>query len=301
MADLPLISICIPVYNSDANSLVKSLAEQLVFLENKVEVIVIDDCSHAEWKRKNEDIIRFCRYIVLDENIGRSKIRNLFLKFAKGDFLLFIDGDSEIISKSYLADYLEFIEKSNPDILVGGSIYQNEKPKRSHLLRWKYSIYRESKSATKRETSNSGFKTNNFLIEKKLFSSSPFNEELKGYGHEDTLFGIQLLQKKCNIQHLENPVLNKHLDSNSVFLRKTENAILNLLQIYAMRDQYPEIRDIKLICFYEKITQQKLRKIVLLLFQLFRPFVVFFLRNGFFTLWMFDFYKLGLFIRKIKS
>jgi len=301
VAELPLISICIPIYNSDANSLVKSLAKQQVFLENKVEIIVIDDCSQEEWKRKNEALSKFCRYIALDENIGRSKIRNLFLKFATGDFLLFIDGDSEIISKRYLADYIEFIEKNNPDVLVGGSIYQKEKPKRSHLLRWKYSIYRESKSATKRETSNLGFKTNNFLIEKELFSSAPFNEELKGYGHEDTLFGIQLLQKKCKIQHLENPVLNKHLDSNRIFLKKTENAILNLLQMYAMRDQYPEIRDIKLIRFYEKITQQKLLKIVLLLFQLFRPFVIFFLRNGIFTLWMFDFYKLGLFIRKIKS
>jgi glycosyltransferase involved in cell wall biosynthesis len=301
VAELPLISICIPIYNSDANSLVESLADQQVFLENKVEIIVIDDCSQEEWKRKNEALSKFCRYIALDENIGRSKIRNLFLKFATGDFLLFIDGDSEIISKRYLADYIEFIETNNPDVLVGGSVYQKEKPNRSHLLRWKYSIYRESKSATKRETSNLGFKTNNFLIEKELFSSAPFNEELKGYGHEDTLFGIQLLQKKCKIQHLENPVLNKHLDSNRIFLKKTENAIVNLLQIYAMRDQYPEIRDIKIIRFYDKITQQNLRKIVLLLFQLFRPFVLFFLRNGFFTLWMFDFYKLGLFIRKIKS
>lgn len=301
MADSPLISICIPVYNSDANSLVKSLAEQLVFLENKVEIIVIDDCSQAEWQRKNETISGFCRYIALDENIGRSKIRNIFLKFAKGDFLLFIDGDSEIVSKNYVSNYVNFIENNHVNILVGGSIYQSEKPERSHLLRWKYSIYRESKSATKRETGNLGFKTNNFLIEKELFSSSLFNEELKGYGHEDTLFGIQLLQKKCSIQHLENPVLNKHLDSNSIFLKKTENAILNLLQIYSMRDQYPEIREIKLIRFYEKITQQKLRKIVLLLFQLVRPFAVFFLRNGYFSLWMFDFYKLGLFIRKIKS
>jgi hypothetical protein len=68
-----------------------------------------------------------------------------------------------------------------------------------------------------------------------------------------------------------------------------------------MRDQYPEISEIKLIRFYEKIAQQKLRKIVLIIFQMIRPFVVFFLQKGCFTLWMFDFYKLGLFIRKIKS
>lgn len=301
MSDSPLISICIPVYNSDVNSLAQSLYEQCKLLGDKVEIIVIDDCSDRIWKQKNEASKNVCKFIELPENIGRSKIRNLFLAYSKGDYLLFIDGDSEIVSKNYVFDFVRFLENSTVDVLVGGSIYQIDKPDRSKYLRWKYSIYRESKTADKREKGNLGFKTNNFLIRRELFLEIPFNEELKGYGHEDTLFGILLIQKNCKIEHLENPVLNKHLDTNKVFLKKTDNAILNLVKIYFMRDQYPEISEIKLIRFYEKIAQQKLRKIVLIIFQMIRPFVVFFLQKGCFTLWMFDFYKLGLFIRKIKS
>lgn len=301
MSDFPRISVCIPIYNSDANALVNKLAEQANLLDNKIEIVAIDDFSNPAWKLKNQYIKTLCNYIELTENIGRSKIRNLFLKHARGDFFLFIDGDSEIISKNFLTTYLNFIENNNPDVVVGGSIYQTKKPKRSKLLRWKYSVSRESKSAEKREKIHLGFKTNNFLIRKSLFSHSPFNENLTGYGHEDTLFGIQLTREKCKIQHMENPVLNIHLDTNVVFLKKTENALSNLVKIYSMKEQFPEIEEIKLIHFYERISKQRLNGFVSLVFTLGKPILYILLKSGFFMLWMFDFYKLGLFIRKIKS
>jgi hypothetical protein len=122
-----------------------------------------------------------------------------------------------------------------------------------------------------------------------------------GYGHEDTLFGIQLARQKHTIQHLENPVLNKHLDSNKVFVKKTENAVGNLVQIYLKVEQFPEIQEIKLIRFYEKMKHQKLISFIDLTYRITSSCVMIFLKSGFFTLWMFDFYKLGLFIRKIKS
>ena len=301
MSELPLISVCIPVYNSAVFTLVNSLFEQAKDHENKIEIVVIDDCSNSDWKLKNEEIKNLCHFIELPQNVGRSKIRNLFLNYSRGENLLFIDGDSEIISKSYLANYIEFVQKHAPEVLVGGSVYQNSKPKRSQFLRWKYSIQRESKAAEIRKTNKLGFKTNNFLIRKSVFWEIPFNENLIGYGHEDTLFGIQLSRKKIKIQHLENPVLNKHLDTNEVFLKKTENAISNLVQIYLMIDQFPEIKEIKLICFYEKMVQQKLSSIVFLIYRISRPLLLKLLISGYFTLWLFDFYKFGLFVRKIKS
>jgi len=298
---LPLISVCIPVYNSAVFTLVHSLFEQAKDLDNKIEIIIIDDCSSSDWKSENKQIDNLCHYFELPRNIGRSRIRNLFLKYAKGESLLFIDGDSEIISNTFLYDYLQVIESKNPQVVVGGSVYQTQRPSRSHFLRWKYSVCRESKSADEREKTNFGFKTNNFLIKKSLFSETLFNETLSGYGHEDTLFGFQLSSKKIKIQHIENPVLNKHLDSNEVFLNKTENAIGNLFQIYNMSEHFPEIKEIKLIRFFEKITRLSLISIVFVLFTFVKPILVNFLKSGYFRLWMFDFYKLGLFIRKIKS
>ena len=49
-----------------------------------------------------------------------------------------------------------------------------------------------------------------------------FNPLISGYGHEDTLFGFELEQNGIVIRHIDNPVLNAHLDSNTQFLYKTD-------------------------------------------------------------------------------
>ncbi len=300
MSEAPLISVCIPVFNGEVISLVKSLADQCESLENHVEIIVIDDCSDIDWKLKNESIKNSCNYIELEENIGRSKIRNLFLEHASGDYMLFIDGDSEIISKHYLSDYIDFIEKNKVDVLVGGRVNQKNRPHREQLLRWKYSIYRESKSAENRKTGFFGFQSNNFVIKKSVLQIVKFNEEFVGYGHEDTLFGIELKHEKANVAHIENPVLNSHLDSNEVFLVKTENAVVNLSKLYARNTQFPEIQEIKLICLYKRLSKLNLIPLFKIVNAIFLPIATQFLKKGYFLLWMFDFYKLGLFVRQIK-
>ena len=300
MSEAPLISVCIPVFNGDVISLVKSLADQRELLENKVEIIVIDDCSGIDWKLKNESIKKSCNYIELKENIGRSKIRNRFLEYAQGEFLLFIDGDSEIIDSLFIQKYIDFIEENSPDVLVGASIYLSDTPDRKYLLRWKYSRKRESKNATERKKIRGGFKTNNFAIKRSVFSTIKFNSELVGYGHEDTLFGIELDRNNIKIDHIENPVLNKHLDSNQLFLIKTKNAIQNLVLLYEKSTEIPDIKRIRLILFYEKIKKWKLINFVNLIFLMCHPMLLKLMQSGCFFLWMFDFYKLGLFVRKIK-
>ena len=46
------------------------------------------------------------------------------------------------------------------------------------------------------------------MISKTCFEQISFNEDLQGYGHEDTLFGYELDKKNIQIHHLDNPVLN---------------------------------------------------------------------------------------------
>jgi len=55
------------------------------------------------FKKINENVCRKEIYIQLDNNIGRAKIRNLFLKYAKYDYLLFLDCDTFIISDDFVA------------------------------------------------------------------------------------------------------------------------------------------------------------------------------------------------------
>ncbi|MDR1346867.1 MAG: hypothetical protein LBJ63_00315, partial [Prevotellaceae bacterium] len=84
-----------------------------------------------------------------------------------------------------------YIPYFKPDMICsGGRIYEKEQPRGKKYLHWKYGMRREAIPAEKRgENSNLGFMTCNFLIDKSLLEKNPFNEDLTGYGHEDTLFG----------------------------------------------------------------------------------------------------------------
>ena len=295
-----VLSVCIPVYNSEVKELVVAIAKQIVINNYPVEIIVLDDASRADLEainRNSIDGINNIRYISLPENVGRSAIRNRFLELANGEFILFIDGDSNVIKEDFIGNYLQSIQSTSGDLIFGGSIYQNERPPRDKYLRWKYSISRESKSALDRTNSHYGFKTNNFTIKKALLSNFPFDERINGYGHEDTLFGFNLLIKGIKIVHVENPVLNTCLDSNPTFLAKTSESIHNLWFIHKeIQPSVNFINHVRLLKTYYHF--RKLRAIPLL------RFVNYFvgkmnerlLKSGWFTLRMFDFYKLALLI-----
>lgn len=294
------LSICIPVYNSLIESFIIELVRQTKEVNEPVQVVVLDDHSDLEYAQINQSLATHCNYFYLPENIGRSRIRNLFLEHTSGEYLLFIDGDSEVIDPLFIQKYLEFLQENAPQVIVGASIYQAETPDKEHLLRWKYSRKRESKNAEQRKKTRGGFKTNNFVIKRVIFNEIQFNDELEGYGHEDTLFGLDLAKKNIPIDHLENPVLNRHLDSNQVFLVKTQNAIKNLYRIYLNLEYTTEIQHIKLLKTVGFLKKYRLLNLIRFLFGLTEPICFFMLKNGFVHLKLFDFYKLGLFVRQIK-
>ncbi|MBK9012976.1 MAG: hypothetical protein IPM82_02230 [Saprospiraceae bacterium] len=64
--------------------------------------------------------------------------------------------------------------------------------------------------------------TNNFLIPRQLFLEIQFDETLRQYGHEDTLFGMELARRQVPIVHIDNPLEHIGLEPVDVFLRKTE-------------------------------------------------------------------------------
>ena len=293
-----MISVCIPVYNRAIAPLVNDLLQEINDFHLPVEIIVIDDCSAKELQLENQKACKNIHYIELEYNVGRAKIRNIFLNYAKYDHLLYLDCDSMIISPRFLQVYLEAISETT-QVIVGASIYQSEQPNRSEMLRWKYSSLRESKSIQERKKASfNSFKTNNFLVHRTILERFPFNETIVGYGHEDTLFGYELFQNGIHIDQIENPVLNKYLDSNAVFLEKTIVGLKNLIHVEQLvHHDAAFITNIKLLRVYTKLKKKRFIGIVYAVTWLISPILRFFLLNGIFTLWMFDMYKLHHFIK----
>lgn len=292
-----VLSICIPVYNSNVVGLAKQLSQQIIQYKLSAEIVVIDDASNSVTESTNRiglDGMQHVCYKALPQNKGRSAIRNLFVTFSQGQFLLYIDGDSALIANDFIAKYVEELKNKSVKVLVGGSVYQVEVPKRVFYLRWKYSITREAKSYEDRLKSRQVFKTNNFVIEKTVLKQFPFEEKIKGYGHEDTLFGYYLLTNNIKVEHVDNPVLNCSLDTNCVFLAKSKEAVANLWEIHKdMVTSEDFIAHVRLLATYYKLK----RKSLLTLLELGNFFLgranKFLLSKGYFTLTMFDFYKLS--------
>jgi len=231
-----MISILIPAYDFDITSLVNGL--HCVILDSEIyEEIIIgaDGCSEQFLTAYNKlaDLKKVKIHAEV-ENIGRAGIRNKLADRAKGTHLLYIDADALIISSavSYLDNYVKYLNSA--PVLCGGVAYRDSAPDDpDKFLRWRYGYNREQKSArTRNRNVYSSFSGFNFMLEKELMNKIRFNEELKMYGHEDTLFGYQLLVAKVPILHIDNALIHDGIEPNRIFIRKTQEGIFNLSLLY---------------------------------------------------------------------
>lgn len=290
------LSVCIPIYNTDVRALVEKLCAQISKIQTaQIDIILIDDASDVAFRQGNYYDHPKVHFIQLETNIGRSKIRNAFLKYSNAEYLLFIDGDSTVLNPSFLSLYVDYLlQHQNIAILVGASVYQDTTPDLQYRLRWKYSTSRESLSYEQRiKLKDAGFKTNNFLIKNSILAHLPFEQKLSGYGHEDTLFGLQLVEQQIKIQQIDNPVWNLKLDTNTEFLVKTDSALTNLLWIYSNYQNPMLLKTNKLLKYHLLAKRQNLTKILVWLLSLLTPLFYQLLKTGFAPLFLFDLYRLG--------
>ncbi len=230
-----MISILIPVKDFDIVALVESMKRGLGSTPEYGEIIIGDDGSSAEFRARYLALSgEKVKVVVSETNIGRAAIRNRLISEAKGDQMLIIDADAMVpgTPEAYLQAWLPFISKAS--VISGGIIYREVPPGDPDLLlRWQYGRKREQKKAAERNKDPYGtFTTFNVLIDKQVFSRLRFNEELKQYGHEDTLFGYQLKKAGIKILHIDNGLLHEGLETNMDFLSKTRFSIENLSRLY---------------------------------------------------------------------
>ena len=225
------LSILIPVYNFEVDELVLELHNQCIYLNLNFEILLFDDysddCFHVINKKLSK--LNNTIYKRFQENLGRSKTRNILLKNARFENCLVLDCDLRIDNSFFIDNYLSHLNGNS--VIVGGHKYDNSPPqKKEYLLHWKYGRKTESQSLRERLTNPyHSFKTNSFLIKKEVFKKVKFDELIVKYGHEDTLFSLDLELNNIPIEHIDNNVVHVGLDTAEGFLKKQEQAIHNLL------------------------------------------------------------------------
>ncbi len=108
----PLVSVIMPAYNA-ANYIGAAIESVLIANYRNFELIVIDDGSTDDTKETvagfKDDKIRY----FYKENGGPASARNIGIKNAAGDFLVFLDADDMIVP-NFISGHLAEFEK-NPD------------------------------------------------------------------------------------------------------------------------------------------------------------------------------------------
>ena len=229
------VSIIIPVYNSE-KYISKCLDSVLNQTYENIEVLVINDGSKdnsinilKEYEKKDN------RIVVIDkENEGVAKTRNMGIKKATGEYIMFIDND-DYIDEDYVEKYLS--SNNGEDIVIGS--YKRTDIKDKVLFKYnldenstwsKYVVLAPWAKLYKKE----------FLINNKI--------EFLNYGiGEDVYFNLLCYSKTNKIKVINDFKYNWFYNNESVSntkqrgLKKTVDITIllnNILSVVDISDKY---------------------------------------------------------------
>lgn len=253
------LSILLPSYNNVCVSLVQVLQRQADALRGKLdkpfryEIIVADDCSTdaacIDANRVIGDMLH-CRYLRMEQNVGRAQIRNVLISESRGDYVLLIDSDLFLCDDNYLYKYAT----STVDVVYGGTRIGGEgfamvdnEANTEHLkgnLRYIYEKKAEPshRAVFRQLRPNQEISVCNLYARRDIMEAHPFDSRFKAYGYEDVLFGKRLAESGIEVTHIDNPVLINEFEPNSVFVKKTEEAILTLCRFEQDLEGYSNLK-----------------------------------------------------------
>jgi len=290
-----MLSILIPTYNYFIKGLTTELHRQASASGRAFEIIVSDDGSEEEFRKKNERVSNMdhVQYVQQNTDLKRSGNRNFLAQTARYEYLLFIDCDAAVPSEEFIEQYLKCC--AGKLAVCGGTAYSDTPPEdRQYFLRWFYGWKREVRSAASRNKNpGSAFSAFNFLIERSIFLENPFPQEIKEYGHEDTIFGLVLAEKGYEIRHIDNQLIHTGLETGREFLAKSLKALDNLKVLLTDETHASYIKSIRIARSYIICRKTGLAILLRWLFPLMRPAFERSLLGKKPDMFFFDLYKLG--------
>lgn len=253
------LSILLPSYNNVCVSLVQALQRQADALWGKLdkpfryEIIVADDGSTDAACIDANCVIGdmlHCRYLRMKQNVGRAQIRNVLISESRGDYVLLIDSDLFLCDDNYLYKYAT----STADVVYGGTriggeglaMVDNEANTENLKGNLRY-IYEKKAEPSHRAVfrqlrPNQEISVCNLYARRDIMKAHPFDSRFKAYGYEDVLFGKRLAESGIEVTHIDNPVLINEFELNSVFVKKTEEAILTLCRFEQDLEGYSNLK-----------------------------------------------------------
>jgi glycosyltransferase involved in cell wall biosynthesis len=178
-------SVIIPHYNDEKRlfGCLQSLYNQ-DFQKDKMEIIVVDDCSPIDIQKELNLKFSDVRYYRLSENKGPAAARNLGISMARGDYLAFVDSDAMVGPH-----WLETFEKefNRGERVVCGPVFHRNCFLGRITALTAFGNFLDTKDGYK-----PNFPSVNYAIITEIMKDFFYNETIKFAG-EDLLLSSQLL------------------------------------------------------------------------------------------------------------
>jgi len=279
MSPAPVVSVLIPVFNWDLSRLARALLGEIEtgHLSDRVEIIVVDDCSTAvKLRAANKSLFSSLsatsvRYIELDRNIGRAAIRNFLVEQSGGQFLLFLDADVVPDTGDFLRRYLANARAGTSDVVCGGISYAER------ILNgrdYDFYVYMSSRAALHPPAIRNRLPwrwvfTSNIMIRRSTFKATAFDVRFTGYGYEDIEWGIRLA-RAYRILHVDNAVSHLGLLDRRTLLEKMRGSIQNYHLLATLHPQeFAQMRVaslVRMLCLLPSIALHELDRVAMRMF-----------------------------------
>ncbi len=196
-----LVSVIIPTFNR-RHDLCRCVDSVLMQTSASIEIIVVDDCSEddtREFLRLNYPDVCL---ILCDRRYGPSHLRNLGLRKAKGEFILFLDSDVVLPRPDIVRRMVEVLSHHRDIGEIGGEIpvYRNIMDaaigkKRDFLGKNHDVISKKTDQANNQMKKCTYLATCNCMVRKDVaFEVGGFDPYYR-FGGEDADFGYSILKR----------------------------------------------------------------------------------------------------------
>ncbi|MBQ0022076.1 MAG: glycosyltransferase family 2 protein [Prevotellaceae bacterium] len=286
-----MISILIPTHDYTCYKLVYDLHEQAERLGVQYEIIVAEDGSRDQVSvianHKITDLSN-CKHVVFKQNLGPAAIRNELAEIAQYEWILFLDSDAFVDKNDFLQTYID--NKDQAEVIIGGLHHQdiNHNPNRSLRFKYEKAADKHRSASERKKNPYSHLSTFNLFVHRPMFMQIQFNKQCHEYGYEDALFGVELKQRNISILHIDNPLMHKGLDTNEVFIKKTETALRTLKSLKGKMNGHSHVENM-----YNKFKQIHLAWVLCLFHKVFNRAILCNLKSANPSLCLFSIYKLG--------
>ena len=292
-----MISILIPCFDYNAYPLVSILEKQALMLKIDFEIICIDDGSFSSKNDVNQKInlLTNSKFIESKKNIGRINNRLLLAEKAQYKWLIFIDVDTLPNEENFIKNYIDQLDKGT--IIIGGYTYR-EPENENENLRYKFGKQREEiESKIRNKNPYKYISSCNFMCKRNILIDVLSSIKTISYGN-DYVFGSLLKKMGIDIKHIDNLVLIDKIDENQIFIKKTHNALENLINSY--NNKIIEKHSISILKAYIILDNLLMKNIFVRITDLFKNLLKRNLYSKDPNLFLFDLYRLN-YLCKIKN